>query len=505
MTFRQRGKLILKTGKFRSFSMARLARQIALIYLLSVTFMFLSVVAANLIPNDAILASLRRSLPTENYQVLFGSTRTDQHAECVVATIGLGPQIHELGLVQRSILSPTLGNCEQSWKFLRTGINEGRDYWRYWHGTQIIQRPALAIASVLDVRALTLFLFASSFMFAFLALYRNGLQVPAFAMFAGLFFVPLQSALFVLPHAMDWIIGFLACGWLIMRVKGDAPLSVYGIIGSFFFVGMLTAFFGALTEPLLSLTIPLFGLFWAGFIEKKEQAPIGLALIAAATCSWLIGYAASWSTKWLLAAVLVDGVVSQISNVVNFRLGGSFHTTAATSMNSIQAALHQVRTPVILVAVFFIVSLLALIRLMQTIRPNWSDLASFIFISAIPFAWMTVLRNHTIVHAFFVSAMLYISFAMVLTLILTSWAIKFSGANSVLHTRRDINEGSSVINFGLEADMSLHTPKAAVFIISLILFVIAWIGYFAAIPYIGDHPSFLITLAYVVVAIGCFL
>jgi hypothetical protein len=53
--------------------------------------------------------------------------------------------------------------------------------------------------------------------------------------------------------------------------------------------------------------------------------------------------------------------------------------------------------------------------------------------------------------------------------------------------------------------MSLHAPKAAVFIISLILFVIAWIGYFAAIPYIGDHPSFLLTLAYAVVALGCFL
>jgi hypothetical protein len=50
---------------------------------------------------------------------------------------------------------------------------------------------------------------------------------------------------------------------------------------------------------------------------------------------------------------------------------------------------------------------------------------------------------------------------------------------------------------------TLNAPSQVVFLISLILVVIAVIGYFVAIPYIGQHPSILMILAYVVLAVGC--
>jgi ribose/xylose/arabinose/galactoside ABC-type transport system permease subunit len=51
---------------------------------------------------------------------------------------------------------------------------------------------------------------------------------------------------------------------------------------------------------------------------------------------------------------------------------------------------------------------------------------------------------------------------------------------------------------------TLNAPSQIVFLVSLILAVIAWIGVFAGgIPYIGQHPSILVTLAYVVLAVGC--
>jgi hypothetical protein len=51
---------------------------------------------------------------------------------------------------------------------------------------------------------------------------------------------------------------------------------------------------------------------------------------------------------------------------------------------------------------------------------------------------------------------------------------------------------------------TLKAPKQVVVLVSLILAVIAWISVFAGIPYIGEHPSFLLTLAYVVLALGCY-
>jgi hypothetical protein len=57
----------------------------------------------------------------------------------------------------------------------------------------------------------------------------------------------------------------------------------------------------------------------------------------------------------------------------------------------------------------------------------------------------------------------------------------------------------------VEGNMTLHEPSQAIFIVSLVLFVIAWIGYFAGIPFIGNHPSLLTAAAYLVLALGCLL
>jgi hypothetical protein len=48
-------------------------------------------------------------------------------------------------------------------------------------------------------------------------------------------------------------------------------------------------------------------------------------------------------------------------------------------------------------------------------------------------------------------------------------------------------------------------PSQATFLISVVIAILAWIGYFASIPYIGDHPSFLVTVAFVFLAAGSLL
>ena len=52
---------------------------------------------------------------------------------------------------------------------------------------------------------------------------------------------------------------------------------------------------------------------------------------------------------------------------------------------------------------------------------------------------------------------------------------------------------------------TLKAPKQVVFLVSLILALVAWLSVFAGVPYIGGHPSILLTLAYIVLALGCVL
>jgi hypothetical protein len=51
----------------------------------------------------------------------------------------------------------------------------------------------------------------------------------------------------------------------------------------------------------------------------------------------------------------------------------------------------------------------------------------------------------------------------------------------------------------------LNAPMQVVFLISLILAIIAVINIFVAIPYFAQHPLRIMTAAYVVLALGCFL
>ena len=396
-----------------------------LIYLLSVSSMILSVLAVNLIPNDPILRNLRLSLPSENYSVLFGSSPTDQWAECNEATVGIN---YELRLIERALLSPVLGgNCVKTWKLLKEmeRPDKTHNYWRYWHGAQIITRPALTMMSVLDQRALTFFLFASSFMFAFLTLYGHGLHLIGLSMFAGLFCVHLQSALFVLPHAMDWVIGFLACGWIVRKLNGNVPISMNGFSCAFFFVGLLSAFFGSLTNPVVTLTIPLLGVFWVIAFQKEQNTVGNFVLVLTATGFWFIGYAASWSSKWLLVVFFlgVDTVFSEILEIVKFRLAGPYGTDEITWTYSFISVVREIWLGGIFTIACLTVSIVPLVRFVRMVERKWSDLSSFVFICALPFMWFAALRNHTIEHPWFVSAGVYTSFAMVFSLLLTSWVV----------------------------------------------------------------------------------
>jgi hypothetical protein len=414
----------------RSFSFPHLILEVGLIYLASVSLMILSVLAVNLIPNDPILRHLRRSLPPENYIVLFGSTPTDQFAECAEATVGISPNKSDPGLIEKSIRSPTLGSCDQAWQFLMTGISGAADnQWLYWNGSQIIMRPALAIMSLLNVRALTFFLFVSSFMFAFLSLYRCGLNLAGLGLFAALFCVHLQSALFLLPHATDWVIGFLACGWIVMPLKDGAPISANKFSCVFFLIGSLDAFFSQLCYPLLSLTIPLFGVFWAVGFQKKQRIAETFVLVLTATCLWLIGYAATWATKWLLAAFFVDGVFDHVLKAATFRLGGTYGLIESTLAGSFIHVLRETQASAIFAVVCLIASFVPLVRFVKTLDRRWSNLSSFVIIFGLPFIWFAGLRNLTIIHAWFVSAALYTSFAMLFSLLLMSWSVKSDLSN----------------------------------------------------------------------------
>jgi hypothetical protein len=44
--------------------------------------------------------------------------------------------------------------------------------------------------------------------------------------------------------------------------------------------------------------------------------------------------------------------------------------------------------------------------------------------------------------------------------------------------------------------LSLNAPSQTTFLVSLVIVIIAWIAYFGSVPFFGEHPSGLLTVAY---------
>jgi len=52
---------------------------------------------------------------------------------------------------------------------------------------------------------------------------------------------------------------------------------------------------------------------------------------------------------------------------------------------------------------------------------------------------------------------------------------------------------------------TLQAPKQIVLIVSLLIAIAAWLTAFFGFPYLGQQPSMLLTLANIILAVGCFL
>jgi hypothetical protein len=53
--------------------------------------------------------------------------------------------------------------------------------------------------------------------------------------------------------------------------------------------------------------------------------------------------------------------------------------------------------------------------------------------------------------------------------------------------------------------LGIAAPSQTTFLVSVAIAIVAWIAYFAFTPFLGDHPSGLLTVAFAYLAAGCLL
>lgn len=379
-------------------------------------------VAVNSIPNASIADHVRRSMSPVNYQRSpTGLAQIDYFTECVAATMGLGAS-PPMSALRQAFLSPTLFDCEKAKVAFESGRG-GENYWRYWHGYQVISRPFLYFFGLPALRTWVFLGFCiSAYMFVESVRNRVGTTKAAFVL-VSLLCVPIYSALYLISHGLVWIIAFLAGAWLLQTARDDNHLPGKICPRVFLFLGMITAFVDILTTPLITLTIPLLALYWRGNGldgGSWRRSWIATVLLCFA---WAVGYAGFWSMKWAIAFLLynVDVVGGAIGTVL-WRLSGKVDWTEISVASSIRANLWEARYGLVALAGFL---------LFRTVRCIWvqgrwavvqpfrsrDEAMTYAIIFGLPLVWFIALRNHSVIHAWFVAPILYP------TLVLGFWLV----------------------------------------------------------------------------------
>jgi hypothetical protein len=391
------------------------------VFVATVIAMLCAIFLANLIPSDRIFENVKETIYSKNYvSTPFG--KGDNFTECVASTIGVPPTgaAGDPDPMMQGILSPTYWNCED-FKDVVRGNNDFTNYWRYWHGYQIVTRPILFIAGFPGLRWLAVGCFTLSAAFFFFELIR--LRSPAIFLsaIACLLLFPLYTKIFYIVHAFVWIIAFLAAGLAIAVSFRPRSPSFRAYCLTALLVGMATAFFDFLTNPILTLSLPLVAILWSGrpgdaFAGARTWRFVVLAGV------WAAGYFGCWAAKWVIVSALTgEDAVGQVLQTISTRLSGEIQKNGgmqATIVWSIQENLRRVHFAWILLPLLLVVGVWRTVIAASRQAASLDSILSAAFVVMLPFVWLAAARNHSIIHAAFVAPILFPSFALLASICL---------------------------------------------------------------------------------------
>ncbi len=273
---------------------------------------------------------------------------------------------------------------------------------RYWHGYLIFLRPLFTLFSAAHIRVLNFALQGALFMQVYSLIERKAGKIFVLPFLVSWFIVnPVSSALSFQYSSMAYIT--LAALIVMMKRSEKTTGSLTekgGLIDLFFFVGIATAYFDYLTYPLVGLGIPL---CYAAVMRKKDGASV-LKTVILLCFTWLAGYALMWMAKWVLATVMTGSdIITDGFRHVLFRLNSTEEAGTGMGFDALRMNLRLYAYKAFLV--FMLAVMLYYIRLMVKngccIHPGENSVP-FLCIALMPFFWVMIVRNHSIVHAYMV-------------------------------------------------------------------------------------------------------
>lgn len=279
------------------------------------------------------------------------------------------------------------------------------NYVRYWHGTSYVVRPLLLLTDLSGIRVMgCVLMFLLTAYLALLLFRADRLLSVSFVMAA------VVMNLWVVPLSIQYTSVFyiaLVSSIIIMRKSGMRHCEFFAA------VGCLTAFFDLLTVPLVTLGMPLTVLL----ATSKSPATGKWKKLLVCSMSWAAGYAVMWVSKWVLAWLIIGYDINDALDSILFRTStmyAGFNFSIASIMSFVMA---RSKAAFVAIIVFVIIFLVFNVVLYCRHKKAFLDNTCLLGISLMPFVWCLVLRNHSVIHYWFVWRILFVAaFAYILFL-----------------------------------------------------------------------------------------
>ena len=172
----------------------------------------------------------------------------------------------------------------------------------------------------------------------------------------------------------------------------------------FMIVGIVTNFVDFLTVPLITLGMPLLIVLMLEYKNGKYgQLSTGkkILFIAAQTCAWGMGYAGCWISKWILAALILPGDITEsVLGHASFWLSDAGAGTRLWAFRrnipyyfagqGVKIALFALLLPIFII-----------LKSIKSRKKSAKPPFSFLIVSVFPYIWYLVLNGHSFYHAWF--------------------------------------------------------------------------------------------------------
>ena len=310
------------------------------------------------------------------------------------------------------------------------------EYSYYWHGYQVLLRPALFLLDYGSIRYLNMLLMSVALLCCLAIVDRtlNTSGVVALVVslaVTGFYVVPLSLQYSGVVYLM--LAGVGATLWAEKR-------GLIGVLGAeiLFTLGAVTAFVDLLTAPLLTLGMPLVALMLFEARHRVLCWKRAAIVTVLASGSWASSYAMTLAAKWLIggavlghtilrpaiaeialrtgaASVRAYPVLSAIFQNVRFLLPLLRTNADRTLHGGMPTVLFVVSVPTILGGV-----LLACVLLRREPRARCRSGAPVLIACGLPLAWIAVVSEHSLVHSWFTYRILAVSLFAILGILIGS-------------------------------------------------------------------------------------